>query len=323
MSAEPLAVVRQRFDDFDSLAEAISGWDLDWVQLDRGALSSEVRQVASRSALVTSTHFSRRFLQRGSSPPGVLTFGLIGDGVTGVNWCGRPVTDRNLLVFNPGMEYEGVSMPGFCADTVSMTEEHLAGVAADIGLIEVSDGLLAGTGVLDCAAEPLVELRRHLRSVNRFAGTGVDAAANAWLRHELESELPALLLSVIDSTRPTAEPVRMGVRTKAVQVGREFMDENVATTMTIRDVCVATSVSWRTLNYAFREQLGITPKAYLQALRFNGLRKDLRRAAPEQLVSDHAHRWGFWHMGQLAADYRRQFGELPSETLKRPARVAL
>jgi AraC family transcriptional regulator, ethanolamine operon transcriptional activator len=32
-------------------------------------------------------------------------------------------------------------------------------------------------------------------------------------------------------------------------------------------------------------------------------------------IGDIANTWGFWHMGQFAADYRRQFGELPSETL--------
>ena len=32
-------------------------------------------------------------------------------------------------------------------------------------------------------------------------------------------------------------------------------------------------------------------------------------------VAEVASRWGFWHMGQLAADYRQLFGELPSETL--------
>ena len=32
-------------------------------------------------------------------------------------------------------------------------------------------------------------------------------------------------------------------------------------------------------------------------------------------VSDVVNDWGFWHMGQFAADYRKLFGELPSETL--------
>jgi hypothetical protein len=34
-------------------------------------------------------------------------------------------------------------------------------------------------------------------------------------------------------------------------------------------------------------------------------------------VSDVANSWGFWHMGQFAADYRAMFGELSSSTLNR------
>ena len=33
-------------------------------------------------------------------------------------------------------------------------------------------------------------------------------------------------------------------------------------------------------------------------------------------VQDTAARWGFWHGGQFADDYRRQFDELPSQTLR-------
>jgi len=33
-------------------------------------------------------------------------------------------------------------------------------------------------------------------------------------------------------------------------------------------------------------------------------------------VQEAAAGWGFWHLSELAADYRRQFGELPSQTLK-------
>jgi AraC family ethanolamine operon transcriptional activator len=33
-------------------------------------------------------------------------------------------------------------------------------------------------------------------------------------------------------------------------------------------------------------------------------------------IGDVAARWGFWHFSQFSADYRRMFGELPSETLR-------
>ena len=76
-------------------------------------------------------------------------------------------------------------------------------------------------------------------------------------------------------------------------------------------------VSERTLRYAFREQLGVSPKQYLQLVRLGGVRRNLQLAAAGVKIVDVANRWGFWHMGQFAADYRRQFGELPSETLRR------
>ncbi len=70
---------------------------------------------------------------------------------------------------------------------------------------------------------------------------------------------------------------------------------------------------------AFLERFGVSPKAYLQALRLNGVRRVLRRSDPlNSKVSNVANYWGFWHMGQFAADYRRLFGELPSDTLRKP-----
>jgi len=49
-------------------------------------------------------------------------------------------------------------------------------------------------------------------------------------------------------------------------------------------------------------------------MRLNGVKRELRRGQGES-VQDVAARWGFWHHGEFAAAYRRQFGELPSQTL--------
>lgn len=84
----------------------------------------------------------------------------------------------------------------------------------------------------------------------------------------------------------------------------------------MQELCQAARVSERTLQYSFLEYFGVTPKTYLKAIRLNGVRKSLRRADPATTtVTEVAGQWGFWHMGQFAADYRKQFDELPSQTL--------
>jgi AraC family ethanolamine operon transcriptional activator len=87
--------------------------------------------------------------------------------------------------------------------------------------------------------------------------------------------------------------------------------------ITIADLCRATRLSRRTLHYAFKEHFGVTPKAYLTAIRLEGVRRELVPQDTPVKVADVANHWGFWHMGHFAADYRRQFGELPSESLRR------
>ena len=102
-----------------------------------------------------------------------------------------------------------------------------------------------------------------------------------------------------------------------IQKARDYIDAHADEPPAIQDVCRAAGVSWRTLDNAFRVLFGVTPKRYLQAMRLDGVRKELRRKGPSAKIADIANHWGFWHMGQFAADYRRQFGELPSETTRR------
>jgi len=74
----------RHFDDFDRFADATRGWDLDFRQLDRGPLSAEIFQVCSRESVLMRVRFSRALDQRGCSPHGFFTFGLLDYGVSGV-----------------------------------------------------------------------------------------------------------------------------------------------------------------------------------------------------------------------------------------------
>ena len=93
-----------------------------------------------------------------------------------------------------------------------------------------------------------------------------------------------------------------------------FIEDHPTQPVSVRDVRAASGVSLRTLEYAFRERLGITPKGYITAVRLNAARRALAGAPPSMTIGEIANHWGFWHMGGFAADYRKMFGELPSET---------
>ena len=61
---------------------------------------------------------------------------------------------------------------------------------------------------------------------------------------------------------------------------------------------------------------GVSPKQYLQIYRLNQVQRRLQHSRDsETTVAREAEAWGFWHMGQFSRDYRRMFGELPSQTL--------
>jgi AraC family ethanolamine operon transcriptional activator len=66
------------------------------------------------------------------------------------------------------------------------------------------------------------------------------------------------------------------------------------------------------------ERFGLSPALYMKARRLNGARRDLsgKHESPMKIV-DIANKWGFWHLGQFAKDYRNWFGELPSNTYQR------
>ena len=85
--------------------------------------------------------------------------------------------------------------------------------------------------------------------------------------------------------------------------------------MSIESLCRQSGASWRTLNRAFLERFDQSPKTYYIHLRLNGVRKTLLKGDAET-VSEAANRYGFWHLGQFARDYRRFYGELPSQTLR-------
>ncbi len=78
-------------------------------------------------------------------------------------------------------------------------------------------------------------------------------------------------------------------------------------------------VSERTLRRVFNNYYGVGPRSYLMLRQLNKVRQSLLASDCEQTtVTDVLTRWGVWEFGRFSGRYKRQFGELPSTTLRRP-----
>jgi AraC family ethanolamine operon transcriptional activator len=146
---------------------------------------------------------------------------------------------------------------------------------------------------------------------------GGDHVRQLGLIKELEIGIPGRLLAALASSRAELKRPSDRMRDAVVERAVSIIEASLADPVSVKELCESAGASWRTLNYAFRERFGVTPKTYMKSVRLNAVCDALRGADPATKVADIANRYGFWHLGQFAADYRKQFGELPSETLTR------
>ena len=106
---------------------------------------------------------------------------------------------------------------------------------------------------------------------------------------------------------------------RGVRRALDAMRTNVGRDWGVAELAEAAGLSSRTLQRQFRTFLGKTPRLVLRDLRFESARRDLLQGVPDTKVMDVALRCGFPHCGRFSVEYRRRFGETPSQTLKRQA----
>lgn len=98
----------------------------------------------------------------------------------------------------------------------------------------------------------------------------------------------------------------------------DYLESRAGDPLRVDELCSAVGASLHTLERAFQEVHGISPKKFLTLRRLSWARQDLMRGTGRVgSVTDVATKWGFFHLGRFAADYRAVFGEPPSATLNR------
>jgi len=103
----------------------------------------------------------------------------------------------------------------------------------------------------------------------------------------------------------------------SVRKAREFIHAHAAEPISFSDLAQRIGVGLRALQLAFRRELGCSPREYLTTCRLEVARGRLMAPSEGATVTQIALECGFTDLAFFARKYREQFGELPSETLRR------
>jgi AraC-like DNA-binding protein len=128
--------------------------------------------------------------------------------------------------------------------------------------------------------------------------------------------LTNLLLSHPHSYTKSLRRLATLISSRDVKRAIDYMEAHLILAIGLADITVAAGVPGRTLLEHFRRYHGVSPMAYLRRARFAKVREALRHAEPEENVTSIAMSLGFSHMGRFSVEYRKRFGESPSETLR-------
>ena len=138
------------------------------------------------------------------------------------------------------------------------------------------------------------------------------------LATRIEETLLLTLLQLLPHDRPSRPASERQIAPGFVVRAEEFMASQAHEALTVATIAAQAGVSIRSLFAGFQRYRGRSPMEHLRAIRLERAHRDLSRECRDDTsVTAVALSWGFGHLGQFAADYRRRFGELPSESLRR------
>jgi AraC family ethanolamine operon transcriptional activator len=294
--------------------------DQDVMQLQSMPLRARRVIVRLESAAVMFYSTNLRVRTRTSVRKGLLAYVTFGPQARGtVN--GLPVRPDLMLVAEPESEARFVAEGGWESITFLLPPQDVSAHLA-ARQRESEFRLPHGVEMLEVSAE-------RVRGLFMWGKRLVDTAARQpALFNERKNEragahvelLETLLatLGVADDFEPDRSDRTRQAHSLVVKLAEDYALSHPDDHLYVSDLCRVAAVSERTLEYAFKEVMGLTPMTYLMRLRLHRVRQALLAASQgSTTVSAEALEWGFWHFGEFSRAYKECFGELPSDTLRR------
>jgi AraC-like DNA-binding protein len=293
--------------DIDEMAGAFVGWQMDVIQQDKGAFQGKLHGYSQLEGRLNfySACVDKRVFANGHHIEGSVMFTFI-ECPGKCIWNGEDVHPLTLFVTDAERGLDVDAGAGFISFSVSLDQAMLEDWLSKEGILAPCNWNFC----MDYRKRKNPETARNFRNLiyNAVYLGEFDLMEFKWgLFRTLETDVHHCRKHLAVNFVPIHETLEM--IHQAVRVG---MDIN------LEYVLEFYGGPMRTFYYNFKKYTGCTPHQYIKHLKLAHVRKLLKGARPDcSEVRSFAYQFGFKHLGQFSSDYRKLFGEVPSDTLKR------
>jgi len=297
--------------------QMVRPWDLCNTPLERGEFGYRIGYLRVPGITLYRETFDLCCRVRGLSPAHTFAFSIpLVLGSRSTYW-GSPLEE-------PGMP---ATLPGGVDIVLDSGQVHLV-ILIDSSLMRSRLPEEALKSLELAAAGRLLPAKRDdVRHLGNWLADLLDRACQTpeMLRHPpvRESITEDLFQQLASAVCPSIEsPARPppALRGKGLDRALAYLRQADPSNLTLAELSQAAGVSQRTLEYAFADTFGLTPRNFIKLQRMHAARRDLIFTSPESAkVTQVAYDHGFYHPARFAKYYRQLFGEQPSVTLKRPS----
>lgn len=230
------------------------------------------------------------------------------------------VSDRSAGILNAGEDFFGRSKGRMESCNILIDADTLASHAAALVGAPVTKALRFDA-TIDLRSELGVDLIRLVKIfVDASDRSSSPLGSPHVMAHLREALCGALLLGQPNTVSERLHQRAPSVNVRAVRDAAEILAARATEPITIAEVAKQMGIGLRSLERAFKSARGQTLREFLKEQRLDLAHRRLRAATPGMTVTQILYASGFSHPGEFSREYRRRFGEAPSQTLQHATR---